>query len=67
MNETGEIGGCLNNEKSGFLSNGKNDYCENNAYWNSETGECQNNGKNDSANYVSSVFQNNGKNGSLNL
>ena len=67
MNETSEIGGCLNNETSGFLSNVKNDYYENNGYWNSETGECQNNGKYDSANYVSSVFQNNEKNESLNL
>ena len=42
-----------------------NENCEMNET--SETDEYQNNGMNDSVNYVSSVFQNNEKNGSLSL
>ena len=67
MNETSEIGGCLNNETSEPPSNVKNDYCENNGYWNSETNASQNNGMNDFANYASNVFQNNEKNELLSL
>ena len=67
MNETSETDEYQNNGRNGFPSNVKNDYYENNEYWNSETDEYQNNGMNDSVNYVSSVFQNNEKNGTLNL
>jgi hypothetical protein len=67
MNETGETGEYQNNEMNGYPSNVKNDYYENNGYWNSETGVYQNNERYDSANYVSSAYQNNEKNDSLNL
>ena len=66
MNGTSETGGCLNNEMSGFPSNGKNDYYENNGYWNNVIDAYQNNVKNDSANYENNVSLNNEKNDSLN-
>ena len=67
MNEIGETGGYLNSEMSVFPNNVKNDCHGNNEYWNSETGEYQNNEKNDFGNYVSSEYQNNEKNEHLNL
>ena len=66
MNETGETGEYQNNEMNGYPSNVKNDYYENNGYWNNETDVYQNNGMNGSANYVNNVFQNNERNGLLN-
>lgn len=66
-NVIGEIDEYLNNETSGFPSNVKSDYYENNECSSSETDAFQNNVKNDSANCASNAFRNNGKNESLSL